>query len=246
MNNRATLLLMGLFSLANIYPLWLVDYFPSVDGPAHVAITHIWMNLEDPNFDLYRDYYEIGSLSSPNMLIYVLLYGLMSVFPPFIAEKILLTILAVGLPWSVWYMTTSQNRAHGIVALLAFPVVYNYITYFGFYNFLFGALFFCITLGFWLRYKASPDRHQLHYFLLSLLLLAAYFTHISSIAFILLSVTILLASEIFQYQLGGKYRADKVSEKDKLALNRQALFFLLASLPAVFLSIFFNVKLFRL
>jgi len=246
-NIRTTLLLMGLFSLASLYPLWLVDYFPSVDGPAHVALTHIWMNIDLPDFGLYREYYQSGSLNSPNMLIYFLLYGLMKVFPPFIAEKILLSLFVVGLPWSIWYMTTSKDREQGTVALLSFPLVYNYITYFGFYNFLFGALLFCLTLGYWLRFRSSSNHVRLHYFHLSVLLTAAYFTHISSIAFILLSIAVLFAVEILQSLFGTEYRhASEHHVSNELTLNSQLLFFLIAASPAALLATWSVFRIFRI
>ena len=235
---------MGLFSLATLYPLWIIDYFPSVDGPAHVALAHIWRNLESPGFDLYREFYTASSLNNPNMLIYVLLYGLISFVPPFIAEKLVVSIFAVGLPWSVWYMTTYRNQLHGVVALLSFPLVYNYITFFGFYNFLFGTIFFCLVLGYWLRYRAVPDRPIFHGFNLSLLLVLAYFTHISSIVFTVMSICLLLAVEIIRNLFRAKYPGSaEVTTSGDLPALTQARNFIAAALPASLLSLLFILRI---
>lgn len=230
--------LLVLFSIANLYPLWLLDYFPSVDGPAHVALTHIWLNYENEGYAIYREFFEKSSINSPNMLVYFLLYCLMMVFPPFIAEKLLLSLFVVGLPISVWYMTTSYNYKGGVVALLSFPLVYNYITYFGFYNFLFGSLVYCITMGYWLRYRGKRSWSTPVF--TALLLLGAYYTHLSSVIFLILSISILLIFEIVQIYVLSTSSAPSLSEVQTISLKEQTALFILASLPvSVLLAIYF-------
>lgn len=234
-------ILLALFSIANLYPLWILDYFPSVDGPAHVALTDIWLNYESADHEMYQEFFEKSSVNNPNMFVYLLLYVLMIVFPPFLAEKILLSLFVVGLPMSVWYMTTSVSFRGGVIALFSFPIVYNYITYFGFYNFLFGSLMYCITMGFWLRYRGKKSLKT--HILLTLLLLAAYYTHLSSVVFLILSISVLLVFDTSYNFLSSYKNNTGVSNAQTLSLKTQSAIFILAALPVFILLViyFLNV-----
>lgn len=234
--------LLALFSIANLVPLWILDYFPSVDGPAHVALTHIWMNYDGADYAIYREFFEKGSMNQPNMLTYLLLYLLMMIFPPFVAEKLLLSLFVVGLPLSVWYMTTSNSYKGGVVALLSFPLVYNYITYFGFYNFLFGTIFYCITMGFWLRYKS--ERSLKAPILLAGLLLTAYYTHLSSAIFLILSLLTLIAFDSCYSFLLYYKSSSRVPGTQMLSLKQQSATLMLASFPVLILLVIYYLNVF--
>ncbi len=163
----------------------------------------------------------------------------MTFFPPFVAEKILLSFFVVGLPMSIWYMTTSYDYKGGVIALLSFPLVYNYITYFGFYNFLFGSILYCLTMGFWLRYRVQKS--LMTPVLLCSLLLAAYYTHLSSVIFLLLSMSILLTSEFLVY---SNYKKTKSSDTQMLSLKEQAVVLMIVSLPVLTLLVVYFMNKF--
>jgi len=228
-------LLFIVFSIGNLLSLWVLNYFPSVDGPAHVSLVHAWINYDNPEIGVYREFYEKSSLNSPNLFIYASLYLLMTFFPPFVAEKILLSFLVVGLPYAVRYMTTSLDPRGGVVALLAFPITFNYITYFGFYNFLFGLIAYCLFIGYWIRRRGVLSSKNI--LAISIIMLGAYFVHLSSVIFITVTVMAILVGETIVVITSRRVTAP-VPEKGGFTFLLQSFYvFLFSSIPVGFLMI---------
>lgn len=78
-----------------IAPLWAFRYVPTADGPSHLANAAIIKDYRDPGATTLREYYVISGRPSPNLMYHLSLVGLMYVFPPLIAEKVLLSLYVV-------------------------------------------------------------------------------------------------------------------------------------------------------
>lgn len=78
-----------------IAPLWAFRYVPTADGPSHLANAVIIKDYHDPGATTLREYYVISGRPSPNLMYHLSLVGLMYVFPPLIAEKVLLSLYVV-------------------------------------------------------------------------------------------------------------------------------------------------------
>jgi len=167
------------------------------------------------------------------MLIYIILYLLMNVFEPFTSEKILLSLFVVGLPLSVRYLVGSLDRKAEFFALLSFPIVFNYILFFGFYNFLFGTIFYCISIGFWIRH--SNEISIKNSFYLFLLVTGSYFTHLSSAIFVVLSLAILIVGEFLVLLFSGEKVIFWKKTTDISKVFAKGGILTVASLPVVFL-----------
>lgn len=166
--------------VAHLIPIWWFEYFPSSDGPVHLSIAEILVKYYSPETPAFREFFEINTDPDPNLFIFAVLYVLMQIFPPLLAEKILLSGYVVLLPFALRYALRSTAPEASVLSFLAFPMIYHLPLHLGLYNFTFGMAFFLFSFGFWVRHseKASLGVFFGHLFL-SLL---AYFTHLFSLA----------------------------------------------------------------
>ncbi len=166
--------------VAHLIPIWWFQYFPSLDGPVHLSIADTFVKYNSPETPAFREFFEINTNPDPNLFIFAVLYVLMQIFPPLLAEKILLSGYVVLLPFALRYALRATAPEASVLSFLAFPMIYHAPLHLGFYNFTFGMAFFLFSFGFWVRHseKAGPGVFLGHLFL-SLL---AYFTHLFSLA----------------------------------------------------------------
>ena len=166
--------------VAHLIPIWWFQYFPSLDGPVHLSIADMFIKYDSPETPAFREFFEINTSPDPNLFIFAVLYVLMQIFPPLLAEKILLSGYVVLLPLALRYALRAAAPEASVLSFLAFPMIYHAPLHLGFYNFTFGMAFFLFSFGFWVRHseKAGPGVFLGHLFL-SLL---AYFTHMFSLA----------------------------------------------------------------
>jgi hypothetical protein len=83
--------------LGLLIPIWAVHWIPTQDGPSHLYNARILSDLFWSDSSYYADYYGINLTfrSLPNWFSHVALASLMGIFPPLVAEKVLLSALAV-------------------------------------------------------------------------------------------------------------------------------------------------------
>jgi hypothetical protein len=176
----------GLMGLA-VLPIWLAHYFPTSDGPAHVANAFVMRHYTDPAFPEFRRFYEFNPKPVPNYLTHLILSALMSLWSPATAEKIFLTIYTVLLPLSARYACSSAGSRFAV--LLIFPFAQNFLFLNGFYNFCVGLPMFFLIAGYCLG-AAKPLRVK-QTLILSGLLIVQYFCHTVPLA-----VSLLVAGSI--------------------------------------------------
>ena len=139
--------------LVHVAPIWIVTYFPTQDGPAHIYNGKIFFeSFSHANYQV-RQFYDFGYQLFPNMLTHLMLGGLQQVFPPLIAEKIVLTVIVACWPLSLLYLLNSIERGRGVMCLIGLTFAYNNLFHIGFYNFSLSVSMCFFTIGWWWRYK---------------------------------------------------------------------------------------------
>ena len=115
----------------------------------------------------------------PNWFGHLALAGLMTAFPPPVAEKLLLSgyLLLLPLYWPTPCAGAARRRP---AVLLIFPFLHNLFYHMGFYNFCYSLPVFFLRLGYWLRHREqfTPARAAV----LAVLGLLLFFCHLFSLA----------------------------------------------------------------
>jgi len=166
-------------TLLHLVPIWAYPYFPSTDGPSHLAnawVLHKW--FDGPG--IYHDNYLLNATPFPNWFSHSTLALLMFVAPPRIAEKILLTGYVLLFVLSILYLLGGVRGTRGLHVLLALPFIYNYSLLMGFYNFAISVPLGFFVIGFWWRRREAPLGVGFAV-ALNLLLLLLYFCHLMSL-----------------------------------------------------------------
>ncbi len=220
--------------VAHLIPIWWFEYFPSLDGTVHLRIAEILVKYNSTETPAFREFFEINTDPDPNLFIFAVLYVLMQIFPPLLAEKILLSGYVVLLPFALRYAIRSTAPEASVLSFLAFPMIYNFPLHLGFYNFTFGMAFFLFSFGFWVRHseKASLGVFLGHLFL-SLL---AYFTHLFSLVISCVAIAFTTFGTTALDLL--RQRRDQAFDPGLLwrALKTRAIIPAAAYLPALLLS----------
>lgn len=137
----------------HVLPLCGGYYFPTADGPTHLYNAWLWKAmLLQPGHPAHQ-VVAFNPNPEPNYLSHLLLAGLLTFVPPWLAEKLLLLLYVAGLPLAVRYALRSAGQAGaGWLAGLAFPLVYSVVLVWGFYNFCLSLILLLLASGYWQRH----------------------------------------------------------------------------------------------
>ncbi|HKI32962.1 MAG TPA: hypothetical protein VKA46_14010 [Gemmataceae bacterium] len=169
------------FALLALYvlPLWVFPFFPSQDGPTHLENAVILRDYGRPDRPLLRTFYTLSSDFDPNWFGHLALAGLMSLFPPLIAEKVLLTGYLVLLPLAARYALNGVRAGAGWLAVLTFPFAQHFLYHMGFHNFCYSLAVFFFVAGYWLRHADHVGVRQT--LALAALVVLLYFCHLVAV-----------------------------------------------------------------
>ncbi|AWK90100.1 hypothetical protein [Azospirillum thermophilum] len=170
-----------------VLALWSIPLLSFPDGAVHVAMAHLLTVLGNGTADpILQRYFELNIQTEPNWFIYPILAGLLQIFEPHSAEKVLLTGFIVAFPYSVRYAVTAARPENAPLAWFALPFVYAWPLNLGLYNFIWSLPWLFVTLGYALRRwtDMTPGRTLV----VALLALVTYFSHITSAIVLMLTV----------------------------------------------------------
>lgn len=202
LTDRENLLFVALIVL-HLVPLWSFKYFPSQDGPAHLANATIIREYHHPDATAFREYYVLNEHLTPNWIGHLVLAGLMSLMPMLVAEKVFLSGYVILLPVAVRYAVAAVRPQSTFLAVLAFPFVYNYLFHLGFFSFSYSLPMFFLVSGYWLKHR---ERFTLRdTIILAALSLLLYFGHIVSTVTALLEI-VLMATWLMLLEAPGQIR----------------------------------------
>lgn len=150
-------LIFAVILLANLYPVLSVNYFPTVDGPAHLynakVISELWLQPDSP----LSEYYRFNPSFSPNWSGHALLAVLLMVMSASWAEKVVLLFYLIGFPLGLRYLFRSSKVKNIWLLYLAFPFTYSYLFHYGFYNYHIGLVLYFFAIGLWFRKEGSAS-----------------------------------------------------------------------------------------
>lgn len=204
--------------IISVLPLVLFKYTITVDGPAHIYNVNLILNLLSGNEPIAQ-YIQFNTKFQPNYLTQLVLLPLQYVFPAYLAEKLLLILLALGVPVSFRaFLKTMCNEVSACMgALLIIPLSWGFFINMGFYNFIASIIMLLIVLRFWNKHQRVLTVKRMAW--LSFLLILVLLAHPVSIAV-----------AIFLITTGGK------------PIKQTVLRFAVAAIPSVTLLLFFIVR----
>jgi len=139
--------------VAHLVPLWAFRFFPSQDGPAHLANASILLDYGNPAHTALRKYYVLNRTFTPNWVGHLMLAAMMTRLPPLTAEKVFLSGYVVLFPLAIRYALGAVRADARFLAALGFPFVYSYPLHMGFYTFCYSLAMFWLVSGYWLRHR---------------------------------------------------------------------------------------------
>jgi hypothetical protein len=166
-------------TLLYLLPIWAFQYFPSQDGPTHIYNATIIHEFFHPEYSIFQQFYELNTHPDPTWFGHLILTLLLYVFDPEITEKLFLTFYVVMLVLSVRYALGVINPNSRWLAYLAFPLIYSYILYLGFYSFSMSYAMSFFVIGYWLQHSNTWRVGNLAFF--GILVFLLYLFHIVSL-----------------------------------------------------------------
>ena len=159
----------------HLLPVWWFAFFPSQDGPAHIANAYLLKNFHV--LPRAADFFSLHLSAFPNWFSHAFLAGAMYLVAPLTAEKLLLSVYVLTFAGGIRYLAVAiHGRRAAPVYFLWFLFVYNYSLHLGFYNFGLGVGLYCFALGFWWRYRDAMSLRR--FTVLNALFVAMYFVHL--------------------------------------------------------------------
>jgi hypothetical protein len=224
--------------MAGLIPIWAVERFPSVDGPAHLYVVHVLEQLLQPGTNGYDRIFQINPYLEPNTTIYALLLGLFQLVPPLTAEKIFVSAYWLLFAGSAYYALRAWGRDAGIFAFLLLPFALGYFLHWGFYNFVLSQALFLLAAGYALRHLDRLKPTSLLVLALLMLLLAV--THLVGIAMFLFFIGLVRTG--MAVREGLRVGAPRDWRPHIIRWLRDALLLGLAALPALAIVMSFLLR----
>jgi hypothetical protein len=182
-------ILIGLY----LAPIWLLRYFPSQDGPIHLANAKYFLDIISTDHSAISNYLAINKSLVANWPSHLVLATGMLAVSPMMAEKMLLSLYVISMPLVARYTLSYANRPYPS-AFLIFPLIYNFNFVVGFYNFSLGMALSLLIIGLWIKGHDNFSFQKM--VLLTILLLALCLVHMVPLAF---CVGTLLLISAFNY-----------------------------------------------
>ncbi|MFA7403984.1 MAG: hypothetical protein WC007_08320 [Pelobacteraceae bacterium] len=183
----------GSLLLAQLLLVWFTPYFPTQDGPSHLynaAILHDLLNGGKEWGEYYR--YELKAV--PNLGFNLIVFPLLFVVKPLVAEKLFLTIYLIltGLSASFFLSTFAPGKPR-TAQLLVVPVVFNYTLMMGFYSYAIAVPVFLCAFSLAWRIRTRPVYVQFVFCTIAGIVI--YFLHLIPFIFFLISLSIIAVTE---------------------------------------------------
>jgi len=104
-----------------------------------------------------REYYKLNLTLFPNWFSHAFMMLLMYIFPPLVAEKILLSVIIALFPLSFFYFLDAVHKGKNLYGFLGFLFSYNYLLHMGFYSFSASVPMCFFALGYFMKHKENLE-----------------------------------------------------------------------------------------
>lgn len=145
----------ALLLTALVTPVWSLSAFLTQDGPSHVYNAFLLFHLNETPF---RDHFTLGALLQPTWLSQLILGGLVHVFSPVTADKLVATACLLIVPLSFrYFLRQVEPSAPRSLSWASIPFAASHALYMGFWNFCLGyGVSFLALAQFW-RFWQQPS-----------------------------------------------------------------------------------------
>jgi hypothetical protein len=173
-------------------PIFCYDYFVTNDGPAHVYNA----NLIQHFFGIYHQQisalFNFNTSIEPNWIGHFILIIFKSFTSGAFSEKLLIASIFALFPITMRNLVITLNKDNAWLAWLSVPFAFHFMILLGFYNFSIGIVLFILAINYAIKSEFEFKGKQV--FILILLSLALYFSHliVYALFFLFVSLGILL------------------------------------------------------
>jgi len=178
-----------------------------------------------------REHYILAVRPYPNWTADFFLTACMSIFPAVVAEKLVLTAYFVLMAVCARIAMYLIAPRAAFVAFLILPLSDSYLVHEGFYSCAYGIPLFLISFAYWLKHRSHLSRRSL--FVLTLLHLALWFTHVVPLVLLYIAVAIVTTYDLLALGSGDAAKRDFETS----ALRRNTFGTIITFAPTVLLLI---------
>ena len=200
---RYELFIFLLLAALNTAPLFVREFYPFMDGPAHLYNAHVIHDMLLSGDTFLSEYFRFNPVVVPNWFSHVLMSPLFGIFPPSQVEKAFLVayffFFAVAFRYCI-----SAFRGNKLVSYLGLPLAYQNLILFSFYNFSSGLVLMLFALGFFYKRFILREPVLRDYLGLFALVTAVYFCHLVVLMILLLLIAFFYLWKIFSGTGGWK------------------------------------------
>lgn len=163
-------------AIVALAPVWSARYLPTSDGPSHLYNSWVLHELIGGNNAVVAQAYAVDWRPHPNWSGHIVLALLMTMVPPLVAEKLLVSGIVLLFFYAMWRYCRALGGDALPFAFLAFPFAYHLPLQMGFYNFSLGVALYFVILAVWWDRRDRPDGRTIAS--IAALLLLCYFSHV--------------------------------------------------------------------
>jgi hypothetical protein len=193
------ILFLALLGIAAL-PALLFEYFPSQDGPAHLANATV---IADSSVPIFAAYLDVGTGQGTNVLADLGLAALISFLAPSLAEKVMAVLLLAGLPVAARFCLRQLDPGSTWLAILTIPLGAGLFVYYGFFNFLLGVVLSLIAFGYWLRRLRGGRARAVDWIVFAGLTAAVFISHPMPLLALLLLIGASIVGDVARTADGG-------------------------------------------
>ena len=224
-----------LIIVLNIEPIFETTFFPTLDGPAHSYNANLIKEFWFGNPDFLSTYFSLNPDFVPNWIGHFVLVFFKTFLPAAYAEKGLLLIYFIGLPFAFRSLIQTISPNNKQVSYLIFPFLYSSVFAMGFYNFSLALIFLFLTLTVWFKNQDDLGNIKTRVTLF-LLITITYFSHL----FVFVLVLFLIGLNIFWNGIQDLQRKE-IDNKTAFqkGLQKAGKLIVVSFVPLVLLLIYF-------
>jgi hypothetical protein len=180
-----------LLGLSVTWPLWVVYRPPIQDLPQHVAAVRVLSSYWDQGFR-FSEYFLLTLGRTQYLTVYLLAVPFAKLWGPVVATKLILSFSLVTTPYCLLRLLRALGESPWLT-LLSLPLVFNVHVAFGFLNFIAAIPILFLGLELAIKEQANPDTKRR--WLLAVVLLFAFYTHIVPFGILVFGVVLLTRFE---------------------------------------------------
>jgi len=170
--------------------VWILPHFPTQDGPSHVYNLVILHDLVAGGKD-WGQYFTYELRAVPNLGFHLFAYPLFILFPPYVSERIFISLyILLGTVSVPVFLRTFGNRAMPL-SFLSFPLLFNFSFMMGFYSFAIAVP--CMLLAISAAWTVRKARYLRRFLILNPAGFALFFMHLIPFIIYLMSVCVICA-----------------------------------------------------